>query len=81
MSLVLERIRKLLKPDRDLTAELSPARNSVVAMITEIDFRETQQTKCPTNLCREDGKVSVSETLFCVHDYQKIDKSQKPKCP
>ena len=81
MSLFLERIRKLRKTERKLTAELSPVEKSVVTVITKTDFRETQLTMCPTKLCREDGKMSVSETLFGVHDYQRIDKTQKPQCP
>lgn len=81
MSLFLERIRKLRKPERNLTAELSPVEKSVVTVIRKTDFRGTQLTMCPTNICREDGKISVSETLFCVHEYQRIDKTQKAKCP
>jgi hypothetical protein len=77
----LERIRKLRKPEWDLTVELSPVENSVVTVITKTDFRGTQLAMCPTNFSREDGKMSVYETLFCVHEYQRIDKTQKPKCP
>jgi hypothetical protein len=81
VSVVLERIRKFRKPDRELPAELSPVERSVVTVITETDFRETQLTLCPIHVCREDGKMSVSETLFYVQDYQRIDKIQKPKRP
>jgi hypothetical protein len=78
--LFLKRIRKLRKPERDLTAELGLVEKSVVTVITETDFRERQLTMCPTNFCREDRKMSVSETLFSVHEYQRIDKTQKTKC-
>jgi len=64
----------------DLTAELSSVEKSVVTVITKIDFLETQLTMCSTNFSREDGKMSVSEALFCVHEYQRINKTQKPKC-
>jgi len=42
MSLFLERIRKLRKPERDLTAELSSVEKSVVTVITKTVFLETQ---------------------------------------
>jgi hypothetical protein len=66
VSLVLERIGKLLKLDRDLPAELSPIEMPVVAMITKTEFRETQLTMCPTKVCLGDRKISASEIFFFV---------------